>query len=229
MATVRLTQQLKDDIISKAQNTFNQANPDPSNAQLRRLVADAIPRCPIYVDIVEATNKWVEKYPDTMACFLSADINQKRETTIISTLDLKLDIDGTPKAIGLNIEDYSVSIIKSHLIPQRYSFNAGALHVDALADNDRAAIISEATTYWKNCRAKAEANTTYVEQIRNALNACTTLKQLLELWPQAENIVPAGAMAQLRQKAVRNKVDAESVALDTSLLNSTLVRAKLNG
>ena len=72
----------------------------------------------------------------------------------------------------------------------------------------------------------------YQANIHSLLNKCNTLKQVLEIWPAAENLVPAAIIQRLHEKITRKNVAKkvrEEIQFDDTAANKTLLTAKLLG
>jgi len=76
------------------------------------------------------------------------------------------------------------------------------------------------------------ASRNYNSSIRELLESCTTLKQLLEIWPAAESLVPNDRLQKMHTKITRverAKQIKEEVNFDPTIANQTVLTAKLMG
>lgn len=109
-------------------------------------------------------------------------------------------------------------------IPNVYVEDCHPDHKEALKET-MDAFITERQDY-------REAYHTYKSSIRELLESCTTLKQLLEIWPAAESLVPSEKLAAMHVKVTRKqraeKVK-EEINFDPTLANQTVLTAKLLG
>ena len=77
-----------------------------------------------------------------------------------------------------------------------------------------------------------EARHKYEQDIYSLLDKCTTLKQLLEVWPGAESLVPSHKLAQMHTKVTRKQKAAaikEEINFDPTVANQAVLTAKLLG
>lgn len=70
----------------------------------------------------------------------------------------------------------------------------------------------------------------YRNQIRDLVDECNTVKQMLDAWPAGENLLPSEVIAKLHQKADKvtrvNRVK-EKINFDTTAANQVILTAKL--
>jgi len=70
----------------------------------------------------------------------------------------------------------------------------------------------------------------YRNQIRELVDECNTVKQMLDAWPAGENLLPSEVIAKLHQKADKvtrvNRVK-EKINFDTTAANQVILTAKL--
>jgi len=81
-------------------------------------------------------------------------------------------------------------------------------------------------------KAWSDARYNYKQSIRNLLDKCSTLKQLLEIWPAAESLVESDKLAQMHVKVTRKQRAQqvrEEIDFDPTLANQTVLTAKLLG
>lgn len=70
----------------------------------------------------------------------------------------------------------------------------------------------------------------YRNQIRDLVEECNTVKQMLDAWPAGENLLPSEVIAKLHQKADKvNRVNRvkEKINFDTTAANQVILTAKL--
>ena len=81
-------------------------------------------------------------------------------------------------------------------------------------------------------KAWREKRDNYFSKLRSLLDNCNTLKQLLETWPAAESLVPSEKIQQMHTKVSRNqaaKQRREAIEFDADEANQTVLTAKLMG
>jgi hypothetical protein len=76
------------------------------------------------------------------------------------------------------------------------------------------------------------AKETYQRSIRDLVTRCTTLKQLLEIWPAAESLVPTDKIQKLHTKVTRIERATqikEEIRFDPTIANQAVLTAKMLG
>ena len=76
------------------------------------------------------------------------------------------------------------------------------------------------------------ARETYERSIRDLVTRCTTLKQLLEIWPAAESLVPTDKIQKLHTKVTRIERATqikEEIRFDPTIANQAVLTAKMLG
>lgn len=85
------------------------------------------------------------------------------------------------------------------------------------------------------CNAIAQNNLDrreYSTKINSLLNQCTTVKQMLTVWPAGESFVPSQSISRMYEKVTRierAKQIKEEVEFDDTLVNEVVLTAKLVG
>ena len=77
---------------------------------------------------------------------------------------------------------------------------------------------------------KNEECKTYVRSIKDLVEECNTVKQLLDAWPAAENLLPDGIITRLHEKSdkrARTTRIREKVNFDATAANQVVLTAKL--
>ncbi len=72
----------------------------------------------------------------------------------------------------------------------------------------------------------------YRGTIEDLLDNCNTLKQLLEVWPAAENLVPQELLSKMHEKVTRQqkaRTIREKIEFDADAANQIVLTAKLMG
>lgn len=77
---------------------------------------------------------------------------------------------------------------------------------------------------------KDEERKKYVRSIKDLIEECNTVKQLLDAWPAAENLLPDGILTRLHEKSdkrARTTRIREKVSFDATAANQVVLTAKL--
>lgn len=231
MATVRLSQNLREEIYRKAANAFEAAHPEPSlNDEDTKFLTDALINAPAQVEARELREKikvFSGKYNRSFGfcdatAFCAAEIERVRiecPTTYegCQNASVTLSVDLTNEVELLTGGYYS-----------RYSSSISVSALDASHQSRVTHFIDELYAAREAHKLKSKQ---YHDQIMALLNRCTTLKQLVSAWPQIKTFVPEEALQKMEEKVERTapKSIAEEVEFDTSLATSVAVTAKLKG
>ena len=81
-------------------------------------------------------------------------------------------------------------------------------------------------------KTQSDARGTFLTGVKDALENCNTLGQLIKLWPAAEKLASSEDLSQLHKKETRTQAARrvrEEIDLDVSALNSTVLTASLLG
>lgn len=118
----------------------------------------------------------------------------------------------------------------------RYSSNKDAMDFipDKFLTNPKDVLIMQAAIrrVMHERQTQVKTYSTFMSGVKDALENCNTLGQLIKLWPAAEKLASSEDISQLHKKETRtqtaNRV-REEIDLDVSTLNSTVLTASLLG
>lgn len=228
MASVRLTGQLRDQIHRKAMHAFGIANPEPMpSTEFVTLLTQAIPRMPCQIGL----RKMKKIYEDeihgakSFGCASSKILNKTIDTVSIEWSD---DAFSRSKTI-LFEPKIPISVLRIDTNSYYTSFTS---YIEDYAQEDRTQLQEYATDLFNRRNENKEAENQYRHKVRDLLNRCNTLKQLLEVWPAAENLVPPEYVSKMHEKITR-KQRAQSVKEEIDFnpddVNHVVLTAKLLG
>ena len=127
---------------------------------------------------------------------------------------------------------FSMSITCINYRTDNFSWNTPTFYVE---DLDLNFIPEVRENFDALVEAKAKHNKElrdYRASIRDLLDKCTTLKQLLEIWPAAESLVPSESIQKLHEKVTR-KAKAEQIKeeiqFDPTIANQAVLTSKMLG
>lgn len=227
MASVRMTRELRYQIQERAEAAFDTANPKPKPVRE-------------FLDYVK------EAITESKSQRLIADwITQAREAGMYDHEQLERDC---PREIDI----HKISLAtdpQSHYdielewpakwkLPTfqhrrtRYDWDTVRFYIDSLDERFRAIATEHFTTLREQLEAHKTATAEYRSQIRELLNKVTTLKQLLEVWPGAESLIPPEKIQQMHTKVTRKERAQsikEEVSFDPTIANQTVLAAKMLG
>ena len=231
MASVRMTHELRDKIFRSAENAYETANPEPKpNNELIELTKKVIYNSPKQRFLREMKAKAEELGIPGMedgGTYMPVEKNDIAEVEV-KQRNNNPNTRNTWEGFALRFST-PISMLKA---PNDRSWYSPNIHVTDAAPEDLTEFAEKAgdlcktrTEYWDNKR-------TYEQSIRELLSKCNTLKQLLEVWPAAESLVPAEKLQQMHVKvtrAERAKTIKEEVSFDPTVANQTVLTAKLMG
>lgn len=234
MASVRLTQELRSGISREAVHAFHVANPEPKpSTEFEQRLRDAIPRVPTQIalknmyDIAMENNMY-----ETKAFGCSNTSNRLNFTTLdkISIEGLDPLEDGPYRHAGVLVElSAPVNIIRAG---DGYWGAPHQINVNAFAIEDQTYITEQANELLKKRVQRDNKDREYKDTIDDLLKRCNTLKQLLEIWPAAENLIPQHLIVKLHEKVTRKQRAQqvkEEIHFNADEINKVVLTAKLMG
>ena len=232
MASVRMTQEMRNNIRNRAEDAYETANPKPQpSTEFTDAVKQAITDSPeqkFYEQILQIgkARGLDSRYGTNILPF------QNKED--VSAIDLRLSKLDAPKG---DYEQHTIKFstpIKPYLvIEQSYNrWGNPSVYVNDLDGTTQTEIKKQFEDLLAAQKEWDEAFWTYKKSIRDLLEQCTTLKQLLEVWPAAESLVDSAKLSQMHVKVTR-KQRAEQIKqeinFDPTVANQTVLTAKLLG
>lgn len=231
MASVRLTRELRDNIYRNAVNAFNTANPEPkaSTAFAQKLYA-AIPRMPSQEALAKAKEILNPVFDQENKTFDNKQFHIVERT--LSKVSVFVS-ENFQRGAGARVSvEFSAPV---QIFGKTYVSYYGPdddIHIEDLSDSDK----SEITDYVNELIARRKEHQTksgdYSRKIRELLDACGTLKQLLEIWPAAESLVPSDKIGRMHQKVTRKQRAAQvrdEISFDADEVNQVVLTARLMG
>jgi hypothetical protein len=113
-----------------------------------------------------------------------------------------------------------------------YSWSDATIYINDFRDEDKSDVIDMFTKFKDSEKTHREAKDQYEKQIKDLVRKCTTLKQLLQIWPGAESLVPNNKLQELHRKvtrAQRAQTIKEEISFDPTVANQAVLTAKLLG
>lgn len=238
MATVRLTHTIRDYIIQNAADIFDAANPTPKLADPERdVLVEVIKQAPLYKAAVEHRRALAAAVPSLFLANGDANTREHNLGGLASyiakpTTVTAIGVSPMPESYGsrpalLHLEN-SVELLGGHGVTySAYHVSPATLGAEGWS---RAQAVLK-----PHLDAVAKATTDqqdYRRAIRNLVNECTTVKQLLTAWPQAEHLMPRDVVQKHHAKVEKAKPVAKELTVDESILQRgtvSIVTAKLNG
>jgi len=228
MASVRLTRELRDKIHQKAMNAFTVANPEPMpSAEFITLLTQAIPRMPSQIGLRKMKKIYEDEIDGakSFGCTSAKIINKT-----IDTISIEWSDDAFSRDKSIRFEpSVPINVLRNDTNSYYMSFMS---YIEDYAQEDRTQLQEYATDLFNRRNENKEAEHQYRHKVRDLLERCNTLKQLLEVWPAAENLVPSEYVCKLHEKVTR-KQRAQSVKEEINFnpddVNHVVLTAKLLG
>lgn len=229
MASVRMTNELRADIRRAAERTYEKAHPTPKpstecadlikNAALRSNKQMYLQKC---IDLAKEMNITNDEYLPTVK-----NINE---------LEVRKLLDNDERRQGYR-DYHSFSVQFSTPINWLRAANNSSWYTPDVKVTDlpldtQTAVIEKFNEFIEIRTAHNKAKQEYNDSITDLLNECTTLKQLLEIWPGAESLVPEAKLQKMHTKVTRKERAEkikEEICFDPSIANQTVLTAKLMG
>lgn len=233
MASVRLTQELRRDIARSALHAFTVANPEPKpSAEFEQRLRDAVPRMPSQI----ALKKILDTATDANIYAVEA-FGCNTNKLSFNTID-KITLQKIPEVEGdYHFHKNSLQIELSapvNIVGYGDNYWGIKQHVEinAFAIEDQTYISEQAIALYKKRKDIDTKSNEYTRTIDSLLSQCNTIKQLLEIWPAAENLIPQHLIVKLHEKVTR-KQRAQQVKEDIDFnadeINKVVLTAKLMG
>jgi len=225
MASVRMTQELRENIHNRAMQAFDTARPEPkASTWLTDRMRDAIINSEPYKFLQQ---HWETKGRQKFSSFGGPPqgVNREEATNVTVT-----------SANGFNKND-TTSKLKFEFVPKIYVYRERSwgdveVHFEELPTN----FIQDLRTpcYELDLQIVEHHNNrrTYYKKIGDLLNNCSSVKQLLLAWPAGESFVPHESMTRMYTKINRKQrvqEIKEEINFDDALVNEIVLTAKLVG
>lgn len=234
MATVRLSQQLSRDLLKTAEEKYKTSNPEPHQSpELLSELREALNNVPVFKDIETLMGSiHVTNAEGTIGGILSGlekkDVTDLRITGITKhKAAISEEFGEVTNTAGINVE-----------LPTPVKLPAGGGYLNYRIDISMFSPTVRDSLHTKIAAAidaQDEWNTKFVEfskSIDSVISQCNTVKQLLEVWPTAEKLLPADVIQKLHTKVTR-KIDADKVRdlsqFDADAANQVLLTSSLLG
>jgi hypothetical protein len=232
-----MTIQLGDDIFRAARDAYDTANPQPKPSnEFVQAVRNAIENSPAQKFLAkvsedakaqELTSEYLYGTNCSPKRYDCATVKVKlRSLTSIVTSNRRNDTDPNCDITLATPMHY----YRLHDDP--YSWTDATVYINDFRDEDKPDLVDMFTKFKKSEEAHAEARIQYDRQIKELVTKCTTLKQLLQIWPGAESLVPNNKLQELHRKvtrAQRAQTIKEEISFDPTVANQAVLTAKLLG
>lgn len=230
MATVRMTQELRQTIRRKAEKAFDLATPrvEPSKEVCTRLVA-AINAAPMLTKLKEVESIVKSVKGKTFFGLQNLKIGTETESSV-KVQYMRTKPDGAREE-SVTYVDLDPAVVFTS-VRDRWGHGSACVSTSLFTDDDRAFFDAELSRIEQLNSDRGDKRDTYMETIRKLVGGCNTYKQLLEVWPQVTAFTPQEVLDRHNakpEKRSRAQTLREDLELDTAQLNGVAVKAKLTG
>ena len=238
MASVRMTNELRHDIRRKAEEAYELANPQPKpNNEFVAAVRDAVINSPEQTYLRDIRNLGEERGVDKDTRY-GQNILPHSPREAVTGIDLRIKT--LAGVISRHDRDYKDTTIKfdtpltNYLVldNDRHRWGDPTVWINDLRVEDKTQIIEYFDAHQKADEEYRVARRTYESSICDLVASCTTLKQLLEVWPAAESLVPSDKIQKMHVKvtrAQRAQQVKEEISFDPTIANQAVLTAKMLG
>lgn len=235
MASVRMTNDLRHEIRNAARRAYHVAHPAPTlSSACRDFMKPALEK-----SLKQTTlRRWRKECHDLGIVGMAGDVSMVPTSPKdpISAICLK-GIGADPKNL---LNDVLLSAVITFDTPIQWLLLSGSRHhwgdpevfIKELQTDDQPAALEFLQEHCTAVDTHGHAQRHYEGSIYDLLQNCTTLKQLLEIWPAAESLVPNNKLHQMHEKITRVQRATEikeAICFDPTLANQTVLTAKLLG
>ena len=231
MASVRMTNELRYKVRIAAREAYEMAHPEPQpSSDFLEALRHAIYDSPIQTYYREMTSRAKIMGIDKTYKNASRRILPCERRDLITKIELR-------KAVGTTYNEIILSLdmpLNNYLVNPELKRDWGreVIYIDDLREAEKTEILEKFNQLRASVSDHHEKEGAYNDQIDKLLNSCTTLKQLLEIWPAAESLVPSDKIQKMHVKVTRKQKAqqiAEEISFDPSVANQTVLTAKMLG
>lgn len=233
MASVRMTNELRLDIRRNAERAYELANPEPAPSteyidRVRRAVVDS----PIQKFLKEMAEIGEER--GLTQTKVTSVLPRPNNEAITGVALRRMSTDAQKhRDYDSHTIRFSTQMHKYYVTEETYSrWGDPTVYIEDFSDNDRLEVNDLFTKLQADHDAWHEARRAYENSIGRLLENVTTLKQLLQIWPAAESLVPNDKIQKMHVKVTRAQRAAaikEEVSFDPTIANQAVLTAKMLG
>ena len=233
MASVRMTNELRCDIRRKSDNAYGLSNPEPKpNTKFVQTARDAILNSPEQKFL---KRMGTEGRAENLHLHKGKNVLPGKNNEAVTAVELRLasyDASGN-RDYKETVVQFDVPLSEWWVVEQTYNrWGNPTVYVNDLATEDQHDIAEMFREFQTTLDKHRMEKRNYESSIHQLLESVTTLKQLLEIWPAAESLVPSEKLSKMHEKVTRKERAAqikEEINFDPSAANQAVLTAKLLG
>ena len=226
MASVRMSEQLRDKIKRAAKIAFDAADPFPKpSTEFQEKLREGITQLPSQISLRKILSENL-----ITGNSLDAKTFVPKKTPCSRVEVSKLYTNRATDSCLIDLDAPLPVLVQN----SRWSMNniCVALYLEDLKPEHRYVLTEHFDKFVTTRKEREERLKTYLDGIRRLLTSCTTLKQALTAWPALESFVPQDVMQTLHTKVTRvqkARQTKEEVQFDDALANQIVLTSKLMG
>jgi len=229
MASVRMTQEMRANIRRAAEHAYELSNPEPKpdNAYIAA-VKQAVLNSPEQKFLKRMAN---EGRAENLHLRKGKNLLPEKNKEAVTAVELRLA--PSSRDYKETIVQFDVPLSEWWVVEQTYNrWGNPTVYVNDLATEDQHDISEMFEAFQTNVGEWRAASRNYNGSIRDLLENCSTLKQLLEIWPAAESLVENEKLAKMHVKVTRKERAQQikdEICFDPTIANQAVLTAKLLG
>ena len=218
MASVRMTNMLRNDILRAACDAFDIANPGPElSNENHRLFREAILAMPVLQHIRQFVNTGYKSFN------FSAPAEKD-----VTAIDVHPEGDGD-SMLGRR---YKTIQLQTPMKIYTTVYSNPDVYIQDMKPEHRAPVQRMVMDLHQRQKEHSDKRHSYRMNIKQLLEKCTSVKQFLDAWPAGEQFVPTEAKQRMQQKITRQQRAQkirEEINFDASDVNEVVLTAKVMG
>lgn len=230
MASVRMSDRLREELKAKIENKFMTADPKPTmDSSLSQVILDAMLEHPAY----KAASTFLQdpaikamcnsKHASTLSTYLAAF----RQTKVVKRIDVK--------GFMFNNTEQEFKVQLKVPATMHFANSYGEymeVHLQDFAPAERAVLEADMTTKAQELLDWIKRHDEFMLSAQNLLANCNTVRQFLDAWPGAETLLKQDIVQKLNEKgkSTRDLAAAEARAqFNAAAASPTLLAAEIIG
>lgn len=237
MASVKLSMGIRDSIRETALKAFDAANPEPKlTLELVDEALTLVRNDPAYIKFDELMT-WMEDRGDHELGSFYGKHDFYRPRQNLESVELVTDVE-VPAEGGGKVQRMAATLdlkAKGHVRSIRTSTHGwwgarASYQLDKMRGADADNFRGRVHAMFIAAQGIRDKRSQYLISINQLLSSVNSVKQLLDVWPAAENLLPQDVLEKHHSKAERKQKSAADIPqFDTMAADMIVMKAKLRG
>jgi hypothetical protein len=188
--------------------------------------------------INKAQKKLADDFPDRLMDDIYANeyekyvvhLNALPAAWLMTVNGCYIQVKGTVDAIDYAYSVHAESTTKDYLLPKvdglKESYGGNKYYKDGHRPSQP--IFDELHKYHSRIKKIQDERDKFVTTLKKTLSRCNTLKQFIDVWPHAEELIPESYLRKLNEVVVRNKQERIDPKVSTEISSILVKRSILN-